>query len=47
LIYAVGAPLIISGVALLGSDRFGTRWGPIALLLGPAAYLLMRRLHPR
>jgi hypothetical protein len=46
LMYAVGAPLIISGVALLGSDRFGMRWGPVALVLGPVAYLLMRRLRP-
>jgi amino acid transporter len=46
LIYAVGAPLIISGVALLGSDRFGMRWGPLALFLGPVAYVLMRRLRP-
>ena len=43
LIYAVGAPLIASGVALVGSDRFGARWGPAALLLGPVAYLLLRR----
>jgi amino acid transporter len=45
LVYAVGAPLLVSGVALLGSDRFGARWGPVALLLGPVAYLLIRRLR--
>lgn len=45
LIYAVGAPLIVSGVALLGSDRFGARWGPVALLLGPVAYLFVRRFR--
>jgi amino acid transporter len=44
LVYAVGAPLIVSGVALLGSDQFGTRWGPVALLLGPVAYVFIRRL---
>ena len=44
MIYAVGAPLIASGVALVGSDRFGARWGPVALLLGIAAYPLMLRL---
>jgi hypothetical protein len=43
LAYAVGAPLIMSGVALLGSDKFGLRWGPVVLLLGPVAYLLFRR----
>jgi len=43
LAYVVGAPLAMSGVALLGSDRFGVRWGPLALLLGPIAYLVFRR----
>jgi amino acid transporter len=43
LAYAVGAPLLMSGVALLGSDRFGLRWGPVALLIGPVAYLLLGR----
>ncbi len=43
LIYVVAAPVAISSVALLGSDRFGTRWGPVALLLGPVVYLLLRR----
>jgi amino acid transporter len=42
LVYVVGAPLVMSGVALLGSDRFALRWGPVALLLGPLAYLIIR-----
>jgi amino acid transporter len=42
LVYVVGAPLVMSGVALLGSDRFALRWGPVALLLGPLAYLISR-----
>lgn len=46
LAYAVGAPLLMSGVALLGSDPVGLRWGPMALLLGPAAYLFLRRRPP-
>jgi len=45
LIYAVGAPLIASGVALLGSDNFAARWGPVALLIGPVAYLLTWRFR--
>jgi amino acid transporter len=47
MVYAVGAPLVASGVALVGSDRFGARWGPVVLLLGIAAYVLMRRLRVR
>jgi len=47
LAYVVGAPLVMSGVALLGSDRFGVRWGPVALLLGPIAYLFFRRHDQR
>jgi len=43
LAYAVWAPVVMSGVALLGSDKFGLRWGPVALSLGPLAYLLFRR----
>lgn len=43
LAYAVWAPVLMSGVALLGSDKFGLHWGPIALLLGPLAYLVFRR----
>lgn len=47
LLYVVGAPLLMSGVALLGSDRFALRWGPVALLLGPVAYLLLPRRRAR
>jgi amino acid transporter len=43
LLYAVGAPLVMSGVALVGSDRFALIWGPVAILLGPVVYLLVRR----
>src|SRR5260370_14862481 len=50
LAYAVVAPLVISTVAIIvpafsdaPADRFALRWGPVALLLGPVAYLLFRR----
>lgn len=50
LAYAVVAPLVISAVALIipmfssaEADRFSSRWGPVVLLLGPIAYLLLRR----
>jgi amino acid transporter len=42
LAYAVIAPLLMSGVAMIASDKFALKWGPFALLLGPAAYLLLR-----
>jgi amino acid transporter len=43
LMYAVLAPILMSGLALLGSDSFGLHWGPAALLLGPVAYIFFRR----
>ena len=46
LFYVVVAPLIMSAVALLGSDRFALRWGPVAILLGPLAYLLAGKRRP-
>jgi len=45
--YVVGAPLLMSGVALLGSDRFALRWGPVAILVGPLMYLFVRRMRAR
>jgi len=44
LFYVVAAPIAMSGVALLGSDRFSLLWGPVALALGPLAYGLLRAL---
>jgi amino acid transporter len=38
LAYAVIAPLMMSVVALEGSDPFARRWGPVAVLLGPVIY---------
>jgi amino acid transporter len=43
LAYAVIAPLVMSGVAMIASDQFALRWGPVALLLGPLAYFVFRR----
>jgi amino acid transporter len=42
LIYVVAAPVVMAILALLGSDRFGMIGGAIAMLFGPAAYLLLR-----
>jgi amino acid transporter len=50
LAYAVVAPLLVSAIAIVvpafsnaPADRFALRWGPVALLIGPLAYLLLRR----
>ncbi len=40
LFWVVFAPMVMSIVALLGSDAFARRWGPIAILLGPVAYVI-------
>jgi len=45
LFYVVAAPIVVSVVALLGSDRFSLLWGPVALALGPLAYGLLRALR--
>jgi amino acid transporter len=41
--YAVLAPLIMSGAALIASDRFALKYGPFAMVLGPVAYIFLRR----
>jgi amino acid transporter len=47
LAYAVIAPLLMSAVALVASDKFSLKWGPAALLIGPLAYLALRRRTPQ
>ncbi len=32
----------MSAVALLGSDRYGLIWGPVALAAGPLVYFALR-----
>src|SRR5262249_4929228 len=47
LFYSVAAPVLMGVVAVAGSilsaDRFALLWGPLALILGPVAYLFLRR----
>jgi amino acid transporter len=43
LAYVVAAPVVMALVALLGSDRFAAIGGMIALALGPAVYVALRR----
>jgi len=42
LIAAVVAVILMSAVALLGSDRYGLRWGPVALAAGPLVYWVLK-----
>jgi amino acid transporter len=46
LLYVVIAPLAMSVVALVGSDSFARRWGPVPVLLGPIMYLVFRKFRP-
>jgi amino acid transporter len=43
LICCVVAVIVMSAVALLGSDRYGLIWGPVALAVGPVVYFALRR----
>jgi len=51
LLYSAVAPILMGIVATVGSilsaqsseDKFVLQWGPLAILLGPAAYLVLRR----
>ena len=47
LIYSVVAVVIMSAVALLGSDRYGLMWGPVALAVGPVVYVGLGRAGMR
>jgi amino acid transporter len=42
LIYSVVAVVVMSVVALVGSDRYGAIGGLLALALGPFVYLILR-----
>src|SRR6267378_3654392 len=43
LLYVIVAPLVMSVVALVGSDPFARKWGPLPVLLGPVMYFVLRR----
>ncbi len=46
LAYVVIAPLLMSVVAVIGSDKFVLKWGPIPVLLGIVAYFVFRKSAP-
>src|SRR5437588_9472412 len=45
LIYLVAAPLAMSVVALVASDPFARKWGPVPVLVGPVMYFVFRKLQ--
>jgi len=45
LLYVIVAPLAMSVVALVASDPFARKWGPVAVLMGPVMYFVFRKLR--
>jgi amino acid transporter len=45
LLYVIVAPLVMSVVALAGSDPFARKWGPVPVLLGPILYFALRSMR--
>jgi len=45
LLYVIIAPLAMSVVALVASDPFARKWGPMPVLLGPVMYFVFRKLQ--
>ena len=44
LAYVVIAPIVMGVVALIGSDKFALKWGPLPVALGVAAYFILPKL---
>src|SRR6267154_2010167 len=42
LLYVIMAPLAMNMVALVGSNPFARKWGPVPVLLGPVMYGVIR-----
>ena len=45
LAYVVIAPILMGVVALIGSDKFALKWGPIPVALGVVAYFLFPKIR--
>jgi len=45
LLYVIVAPVAMSVAALVASDPFARKWGPVAVLLGPVMYFVFRKLQ--
>jgi amino acid transporter len=44
LAYVVVAPILMSVVALVGSDKFALKWGPVPVALGVIAYFVFPKI---
>jgi 4-hydroxybenzoate polyprenyltransferase len=44
LAYVVIAPILMGGVALIGSDKFALKWGPLPVALGIVAYFVFPKI---
>jgi amino acid transporter len=44
LAYVVIAPIVMTIVALVGSDKFALKWGPVPVGLGVVAYFVFPRI---
>lgn len=44
LVYVVAAPILMSVVALVGSDKFALKWGPVPVALGVLAYFAFPKI---
>jgi len=45
LAYVVIAPIVMSVVALVGSDKFALKWGPVPVALGVVAYFVFPKIR--
>jgi amino acid transporter len=45
LAYVVLAPILMGALALVGSDKFALKWGPVPVVLGVVAYFLFPKLR--
>jgi amino acid transporter len=45
--YVVMAPFLMSAVAVIGSDKFALKWGPVPVALGIVAYFVLTKIRMR
>jgi len=47
LAYVVVAPIVMGVVALVGSDKFALKWGPVPVALGALAYFVFPKIRAK